>query len=103
MININKIIVGLLFVLVLNGCVQNTALLGPAYTLVNNGSVYHASLSYGTGKAVEKITGMTATENIKGFVGSEENKAEEEENYEEFFALVKNRIEKTSKVLNLAN
>jgi hypothetical protein len=100
---LKKIIIGLFFACFLNGCVQSTALLGPAYTLVNTGNIYHASLSYGSGKAVKKMTGKTPTENIKSFVDNKETIIEEEENYDEFFLLVKNRIEKTSKLLNIAN
>jgi len=101
---LKKIAVGLIFLYFLNGCAQSTALLGPAYTLVNTGNIYHAGISYGSGKAVKKITGKTPTENIKSLVDNENTIIEEkEENYEEFFALVKNNIAKTTKVLNLAN
>ena len=100
---LKKIIIGLFFVCFLNGCVQSTALLGPAYTLVNTGNVYQAGLSYGSSKAVKKMTGKTPTENIKTFIDNKDATIEEEENHDKFFALVKSRIEKTSKILNLAN
>ncbi|MDA8919198.1 hypothetical protein N9I08_05615 [Candidatus Pelagibacter sp.] len=100
---LKKMIIGLFFVCFLNGCVQTTALLGPAYTLANTGNIYQAGLSYGSSKAVKKITGKTPTENIKSLVDINDTTIEEEENYDEFFALVKNRIEETSKVLNLSN
>jgi len=100
---LKKIIIGLFFVCFLNGCVQSTALLGPAYTLVNTGNVYQAGLSYGSSKAVKKMTGKTPTENIKSFIDNKDATIEEEENHDKFFALVKSRIEKTSKILNLAN
>ena len=87
----------------LNGCVQSTALLGPAYTLASSGNAYQASLSYGSNQAVKKITGKSPTENIKSFVDDKKLKNEEEESQEEFFALVKSRIEKTSKIIQLAN
>tara|TARA_B110000881_G_scaffold207633_1_gene212039 strand:+ start:205 stop:516 length:312 start_codon:yes stop_codon:yes gene_type:complete len=100
---LKKIIIGLFFVCFLNGCVQSTAFLGPAYTLVNTGNVYQAGLSYGSSKAVKKMTGKTPTENIKTFIDNKDATIEEEENHDEFFVLVKSRIEKTSKILNLAN
>ena len=53
--------------------------------------------------AVKKITGKSPTENIKSFVDDNKIKVEEEENHEEFFSLVKSRIEKTSKIIQLAN
>jgi len=100
---LNKLIIGLFFLLFLNGCVQSAALLGPAYTLVSSGNVYQAGLSYGSTQAVKKITGKSPTENIKSLVDNKQLKVKEEESYEEFFALVKIRIEKTSKIIKLAN
>jgi hypothetical protein len=100
---LNKLIIGLFFLLFLNGCVQSTALLGPAYTLVSSGNVYQAGLSYGSTQAVKKITGKSPTENIKSLVDNKQLKVKEEESYDEFFALVKIRIEKTSKIIKLAN
>ena len=100
---LKKIIAGLFLLFFLNGCVQSTALLGPAYTLTSTGNVFQAGLSYGSNHAVKKITGKSTTENIKSFVDDNKIKVEEEENHEEFFALVKSRIEKTSKIIQLAN
>ena len=100
---LTKIIAGLFLLFFLNGCVQNTALLGPAYTMASTGNIYQAGLTYGSNQAVKKITGKSATENIKSLTGSKKSKIDEEQNYDEFFALVKNRIEKTSKIINLAN
>ena len=100
---LKKIIAGLFLLFFLNGCVQSTALLGPAYTLTSTGNVFQAGLSYGSNQAVKKITGKSTTENIKSFVDDNKIKVEEEENHEEFFALVKSRIEKTSKIIQLAN
>jgi phosphoribosylaminoimidazole (AIR) synthetase len=100
---LKKIIAGLFLLFFLNGCVQSTALLGPAYTLASTGNIYQAGLSYGSNKAVEEITGKSPTENIKSLTDSKKSQIDEEQNYDEFFALVKNRIEKTSKIINLAN
>ena len=100
---LKKIIAGLFLLFFLNGCVQSTALLGPAYTLASTGNIYQAGLSYGSSKAVKKITGKSPTENIKSLTDSKKSKIDEEQNYDEFFALVKKRIEKTSKIINLAN
>ena len=101
--NFKKTIIGLFFLIFLNGCVQSAALLGPAYTLVSTGNVYQAGFSYGSSKVIKKMTDKTPTENIKSLVDNKKLKVENEENYDEFFALVKNRIEKTSKIINLAN
>ena len=99
---LKKIITGLFLLFFLNGCVQSAALLGPAYTLTSTGNIYQAGLSYGSGKAVKKITGKTPTENFKSLLDKKNTKVKEE-NYDDFFALVKSRIEKTSKIIQLAN
>ena len=96
-------IIGIFLLFFLNGCAQSTALLGPAYTLVSTGNLYQAGLSYGSNHAVKNITGKSTTENIKSFVDDNKIKVKEEESHEEFFALVKSRIEKTSKIIQLAN
>ena len=99
---LKKVIAGLFLLFFLNGCVQSAALLGPASTLAYTGSVTQAGLSYGTGKVIKKVTGKTTTENIKDFMNDKKNE-EEDENYDKVFQLVKNNIEKTSKILNLSN
>ena len=99
---LKKIFAGLFLLFFLNGCVQSTALLGPAYTLASSGNIYQAGLSYGSNQVVKEITGKSPTENIKSFVEDKKLKVEEE-SQEEFFALVKSRIEKTSKIIQLAN
>ena len=71
---LKKIIAGLFLLFFLNGCVQSTALLGPAYTMASTGSIYHAGLSYGSNQAVKNITGKTPTENIKSLVDNKKMK-----------------------------
>jgi phosphoribosylaminoimidazole (AIR) synthetase len=100
---LKKIISGFFLLCILNGCVQSTALLGPAYTLVSTGNIYQAGLSYGSNQAVKKITGKSTTENIKSLLDNKEIEEKEEENFEELFVLVKSRIEKTSKIIKSAN
>ena len=75
---LKNVIIGLFFICFLNGCVQTTALLGPAYTLVNTGNVYHAGLSYGSNHAIKKVTGKTTTGNIKSLLKKQEIIVEEE-------------------------
>ena len=102
--NKKKLIIGLFLLCFLNGCVQSTALLGPAYALVSTGNLYQAGFSYGSSKAVKKMTGKTPTETIKSFVDNENTVSKKkEENQKDFIELVKNNIAKASKVLNLAS
>ena len=100
---LKKIIAGLFLLFFLNGCVQSAALLGPAYTLAASGNIYQAGLTYSSNQAVKKITGKSPTENIQTLVDNKKRKIEEEKKQEEFFAIVKSRIEKTSKIIQLAN
>ena len=99
---LKKLFISLSFVLFLNSCAQNAALLGPALTGVSTGSVYQAGLSYGSAKAIKKVTGKTPTENIKQVI-EDSNKVEVAKTNDEFFLLVKSRIEKNSEIIDLAN
>jgi len=94
--NLKKITINIFFLNLLCGCVQTTSMLGPAYTFVTTGSVYQASLSYGSDKAIASLTGRSTTENIKEIFSPKENNSEFEE-------LVKKNIEETRKKLNLSN
>ncbi|MDC1129096.1 hypothetical protein OAS92_00335 [Candidatus Pelagibacter sp.] len=101
---LKKIIISAFAMCFLTGCLQNTVFLGPAMTIASTGSVYQAGLSYGSSQVIKKMTGKTPTENIKSFLDSNNTTVkEEEEIYDEFFVLVKDKIEKKSNILNLAN
>ena len=91
-----KIIAGVFFLVVLNGCAQNTVLIGPAYTFAASGNVYQAGLSFGTDKTITKLTGKSTSENIKDMLT-----VKEKDN--EFEKLVKKQIKETRKKLNLSN
>ena len=100
---LKKIIISAFAMCFLTGCLQNMALLGPALTVASTGSVYQAGLSYGSSQVIKKMTGKTPTENVKSFLDNNNNTVKEEEIYDEFFVLVKDKIEKKSNILNLAN
>ena len=56
MLNKLKNSIYLLLLLLLNNCMTSgTALLGPIFTGAKTGSIYQASLSYGSGKIMRKI------------------------------------------------
>ena len=73
---------------------QNTALLGPMYTLSSTGNVFQAGLSYGSNKAVTSITGKTPGENIKNLLQPKDEDSD-------FEKLIKKRIKETRKKMNL--
>ena len=101
---LKKIIISAFVICFLTGCLQNTAFLGPAVTVASTGSAYQAGLSYGSSQVIKKMTGKTPTENVKSFLDNNNNTVkEEEEVHDEFFVSVKDKIEKKSNILNLAN
>ena len=44
--------------IILSGCAQSTAMIGPAITLASSGNMSQAGLTFFTNQAVEKETGM---------------------------------------------
>jgi hypothetical protein len=106
MIN-KKIIFGLFIVSLLGACTSPTAMLGPAYTFSSSGNVIQTGLNYGSNQMITHYTGKTPIENLKEV--SQKKKVQKtnikkktlESN--EFYLLVKSKIEKTSGILNLSN
>ena len=100
---LKKLIISITVMCFLTGCLQNTAFIGPALTVASTGNVFQGGLSYGSSQVIKQMTGKTPTENIKSFVDNKYTAIEEKENYENFFIISKNKIEKHSNVLNLVN
>ncbi len=106
MIN-KKIIFAILFSCLLGACSSPTAMLGPAYTLTSTGNGLQAGVNYGSNQLITMYTGKTPIENLQEL---KINKTEKIENIkkktlesDDFYFLVKNKIEKNSKILNLSN
>ena len=103
MIN-KKIVLGLFALSLLGACAPTTAMLAPAYTLTSTGSTLQAGLSYGSGEIVTMYTGKTPFENIKEITEVETNNIHKKTlESEDFYILVKNKVEKTSGLLKLSN
>ena len=102
-----KIFFGIIFLSFLGGCTTPTAMIGPVYTLSSTGNVMQAGLSYGSNQMITKYTGKTPIENLKEVASREiknsKNIKKKTLESEDFFVLVKNRIEETNKILNKAN
>ena len=60
-----KIISGIFFLCLLNGCAQSTAFLGPIYTFGTTGNAYQAGFSYGSDRVITSLTGKSTGQNIK--------------------------------------
>ena len=103
MIN-KKIIFGLFTLSFLSACATPTAMLGPAYTFTSTGSAFQTGLSYGSGELITMYTGKTTIENIKEISTIDENNIHKKTlESEDFYILVKNKIERTNGILKLSN
>ena len=91
-----KKIVWLFFLCFLANCASPSAMLTPVYTFSSTGNVYQAGLSYGSNKFIEKITGKTTIESLRDFKVSEEDENIQKKTLEseDFYFLVKNKVEK---------
>ena len=95
---INKIFIYIVTGIILSGCAQSTAMLGPAITLASTGNVSQAGITYITNKAVEKETGMDTV----SFVSQKfEQKNSKTRLRREFKKLVETNFEKTREKLIL--
>ncbi len=102
-----KIIFGLFVISFLGGCASPTAMLGPAYTLTTSGNVIQAGLNYGSNHMITMYTGKTPIENLQSISSNYktdlENIQKKTLESEDFYFLVKKRIEKTGKIINSSN
>ena len=98
-----KIILGISTLIFLSGCTSPTAMLGPVYTLTSTGSINQASLSYGSNELITMYTGKTPVENIKEITLTEKNIKKTTLESENFYILVKNKIDKTGSIFKKSN
>ena len=95
---INKIFIYIVTGIILSGCAQSTAMLGPALTLASTGNVSQAGISYFTNKAVEKETGMDTVSFVSKKIEEKNSKTKLRRNFKK---LVKTNFEKTRQKLIL--
>jgi len=102
-----KIIFGLFILSSLGACVTPTAMLGPAYTLTATGNVAQAGLSYGSNELITAYTGKTPIENLEEItsknISNKKNIQKQTLESEDFYQLVKNKIEKRKGTIKLSN
>jgi len=94
-----KILFFIACVILLNGCAQSTAFLGPAVTVAATGNVYQAGINYGINEAVKKETGKDALSYVSDLVETSNQKDDREKFNEDFIVLVENRIKITREEL----
>ena len=93
-----KIIFYIVSGLILSGCAQSTAMLGPAISLASSGNVSHAGLTFITNKAVEKETGMNTVSFVSYKIEKQNSKTKLKRDFKK---LVKNNFKKTREILVL--
>ena len=93
-----KILVFIVSGLILSGCAQSTAMLGPAITLASSGNVSQAGLTFFTNKAVEKETGMDTVSFVTNKIEKQNSKNRLKRDFKK---LVQNNFEKTREILIL--
>ena len=98
-----KIIFGFFTLSFLAGCASPTAMLGPAYSLTSSGNVLQAGLSYGSNEMITMYTGKTPIENVKEIASNQKNIQKQTLESEDFYILVKNKIDKTGAILKKSN
>jgi len=97
---LNKILVYIITGVILSGCAQSTAMLGPAITLASTGNASHAGITFFTNKAVEKETGMDTVSFVSNKIEQNNSKTRMKR---EFKKLVETNFEKTRQKLILQN
>ena len=95
---INKVFIYIIAGLVLSGCAQSTAMLGPVITLASTGNVSQAGITFLTNKAVKKETGMDTVSFVSNKI---ERKNSKTKMRREFKKLVETNFEKTRNKLIL--
>ena len=102
-----KVILGLFIIILQGGCSSPTAMLGPVYTLSSTGSGLQAGINYGSNELITMYTGKTPIENLKKInvdkkkTGTNIQKKTLES--EDFYILVKRKIEITNKIIKKTN
>ena len=80
----------------LSGCIQSTALLGPSVTVATTGNIMHAGFQYGANKAIKKETGKDTLAHLKNVVDEEQ---ENQTIKKKIKNIVKNTIDRFKKNL----
>ena len=97
---IKKITLLFALLFVLNGCIQSTAMVGPAMTLVSTGNITQAGFTFSANKAVEKETGMQAHEYLSKIIEENNfNSANSNQFEQNLSALLVSNFEKTRKII----
>ena len=95
---IKKILTYIFAGIILSGCAQSTAMIGPAITLASSGNISQAGLTFFTNKAVEKETGMDTVSYVSNKIEEQNSKTKLKR---EFKKMVETNFVKTREKLIL--
>ena len=95
---IKKILTYIFVGIILSGCAQSTAMIGPAITLASSGNISQAGLTFVTNKAVEKETGMDTVSYVSNKIEEQNSKTKIKR---EFKKMVETNFVKTREKLIL--
>ncbi len=99
-VSIKKYILFSILTVLLNSCVQSTAMVGPAYTFVSTGNIFQTGFTFGANKMVEKETGLSPSEIISNKLNKDKNKKKNDNNIDEsLLILVDLNIKKTREII----
>ena len=91
-----KIYLLVLISIILSGCIQSTALLGPGVTIATTGNIMQAGLQYGANTAIKNETGKDAITHLKDAVNEEQDSQKLEEKIRN---IARNKIDKVKRKL----
>ena len=99
-----KIAFILMSVVLLTGCVQSTAFLGPAITVAATGNIAQAGFTYGTNEVIKRETGKDTMQYVSSLFEPEDKNLLKSEDKkvtinEDLIALVESSIKKTRQKL----
>ena len=86
----------LMSVVLLTGCAQSAAFIGPAITVVATGNMTQAGFTYGTNEVIKRETGKEAMQYVSSLLEPEDKKVTINE---DLIALVESSIKKTRQKL----
>ena len=91
-----KIVFILMSVVLLTGCAQSTAFLGPAMTVAATGNIAQGGFTYGTNEIIKRETGKDTMQYVSSLLEPEDKKVTINE---DLVALVESSIKKTRQKL----
>lgn len=104
--NKKNILIYLVLGLFLTGCIQTTAMVGPAFTLASTGNVSQAGVTFLTNKAIKNETGMNTLEFVSNKIDKKKKRKKVKNNSvndNNLILLVQNSFNKTRKIILTQN